>query len=179
MTIGEIPKNTSYPIVEETDFWYQINFLGRVGFVWKANTSLDEVYFSPTNNISIYKHMTGKETIGSLYKGQLFPLITDEFVNWYKVKVGNRFGYIKKSETVIHANKNVAPLNIETQNNPIIIKANSTLYVKENISGKQKTIGTINKNFIFPTLKELDNWFQLEFSGRIVYVWKENTTLLD
>ncbi|WP_319941517.1 N-acetylmuramoyl-L-alanine amidase [Metabacillus sediminilitoris] len=133
---------------------------------------VDYNYFSPTKNIPLYKHMTGSATIGTLYKSEEFPIITDEFVNWYKVKFGNTFRYIKKANT-----KGVSTIkNSHLSTNRVPSKtftAKTDLFVKENITGKQKTIGTINKNFIFPTLKELDNWFQIEFSGRIVYVWKK------
>ncbi|QGQ48179.1 L,D-transpeptidase family protein [Metabacillus sediminilitoris] len=179
MTIGKINKGISYPIVNESDYWYQIDFLGRVGYVWKANTSLDKSYFSPKKNMNIYKQMTGDSIIGTLYNDQVFPIIDDQFVNWYKVKIGNTFGYIKKGETEYLANVSVPSLNNGLPNSPKKVKAISDIYVKQNITGNQITFGKIMKGVEYPIIEETGNWYKIDFVGRIGYIWKSNTILLN
>ncbi|WP_066329361.1 MULTISPECIES: L,D-transpeptidase family protein [Metabacillus] len=178
ITIGKIQKGISYPIISESENWYQIDFSGRIGYVWKANTSLDEGYFSPKNNIDVYKHMTGNDTIGTLYKDEVYPIIDDQFVNWYKVKIGNTLGYIKKDETRYLTNVSVPSLNNGSTSSSIKVTAISDLYVKQNITGKQITFGKINKGVVYPILEETGNWYKIDFLGRIGFVWKFNASIL-
>lgn len=174
ITIGIIEKGLSYPIVNESDSWYGIDFLGRIGYVWKPNTILNKGYFAPTKQVVVYKHMTGSATIGTLYKGESYPINEDKFANWYEVKVGGQLGYVKKHNTRFLINQSIPSLNKGQQNSSIKIKAISDLYVKESMNGKQITFGKINKGQTLPIISETDFWYQIDFLGRIGYVWKPN-----
>gem|GEM_PF-822534 len=175
ITIGMIEKGMSYPIVQESDHWYRINFLGRIGYVWKPNTTLNKGYFAPTKNVVVYKHMTGNATIGTLYKGEAYPINEDKFINWYEVKVGDQLGYVKKQDTRFLINQSIPSLNNGQKNSSIKVKAISDLYVKDSITGKQITFGKVHKGQILPIISETDFWYQIDFLGRIGYVWKPNT----
>jgi len=168
-SIGIIRKGISYPIIGESENWYKVNIAGVEGFIDKyiADTSFFMVKVEST---PIYDN-SGKilEQVGTLLKGQVYPRVRD-YGSWHRIKFGNGFGYVRKSDTEIVNVSELGSLNrIKNNNNQSIVPLEEvTVYDKT--TGVLVPFATLRDKKEYPIIRIMNNWAEVDISGRIGYV---------
>jgi N-acetylmuramoyl-L-alanine amidase len=178
-----ILKGIQYPIIGDFGEWYQIDISGRIGYVYKPATTrpfnVSDRYFEVTDNqLPIYENHSGSlELVGYLYKGEVYPRDTD-YGDWHQLKFGNRYGYVWKAGTKPATASSVKNINVNLQNTTLSFNANVNLPVYDNSTGSLVPFATIHKDTQYPIISDYGDWYQIDISGRIGYVYKSATTRL-
>jgi N-acetylmuramoyl-L-alanine amidase len=170
-----------YPIISDIGDWYQVDVSGRIGYVYKPSTTRTFVpsdrFFQVTDdNIGIYDNSSGSLVqVGTLVKGQVYPRIADDG-DWHQVKYGNGFGYVYKGSTSPVDSANIKNLNpgLSNRNQYFIPKAQLSVY--DNSSGSLVPFASLKAGMKYPILNVDGDWYQIDVSGRIGYVYKPSTT---
>ncbi|MDQ0161904.1 S8 family serine peptidase [Aeribacillus alveayuensis] len=122
------------------------------------------------NNVSIYDNSTGALVkIGELSRGQSFSLLS-ETGNWLKIAFGDKLGYIWKYATVPTLN-----YNDYSGHSLHFFKGVTDLTVYDNSSGQLTPIGIISKGVEYSYVRDIGNWYEINFLGRKSYVYKPAT----
>ncbi|WP_191560042.1 SH3 domain-containing protein [Metabacillus idriensis] len=180
---GTIEKNKEYPIISESGNWYKINFLGRIGYIYKPATNVyfgtADRYFKVTEKtLTVYDNSSGKLVpVGGLDGGQIYPRVGD-MGNWHKIKVGDGFGFVWKNSTVPASSKSVKNINYSLINTDREIESNQYLSIYDNTSGNLVRFGQIGPNKHYPIINSIGNWYKIDFAGRIGYVYKPASKLV-
>ena len=126
-------------------------------------------------NTPVYENRTGSlELVGYLNQFQQFSLVKEINPNWFQAKYGNSNGYILKSaaNSVLYPNfKNV---NVKYKHPKEAIITLKDTPVFDNTSGKLVQFATIKENRRYPILYPAGNWYAVDVSGRIGFVYKAN-----
>jgi mannosyl-glycoprotein endo-beta-N-acetylglucosaminidase len=129
------------------------------------------------DNVGIYDNSSGSLVqVGTLVKGQVYPRVADDG-DWHQVKFGNGFGYIYKGSTspVDSANiKNINP-GLSNRNQYFIPKAQLSVF--DNSSGSLVPFASLNAGMKYPIISVDGDWYQIDVSGRIGYVYRPSTTM--
>ncbi|WHZ02377.1 N-acetylglucosaminidase [Neobacillus sp. YX16] len=147
-----------------------------------ASTTLfsgNEKYFK-TNSIDvpIYFNDNGKnKEVGHLVPNQEYVILSQDD-NWVKIKYGNTAAYVKKSLLLPSSGGSIANLS-NNINSSRFFQTNRPLSVYDNTSGTLVEFAIIEPGQIYPVIKQTSmNWFQVDFAGRIGYVYIPHLTYL-
>jgi len=122
------------------------------------------------NNVSIYDNSTGSLIkVGEVSKGQSFSLLS-EIGNWLKISFGNRVGYIWK-----YATEPILNFNEFTGKSVYFFECITDLTVYDNSSGQLIPIGKIGNGVEYSYVRDIGNWYEINFLGRKAYVYKHAT----
>jgi mannosyl-glycoprotein endo-beta-N-acetylglucosaminidase len=112
--------------------------------------------------------------VGNLKKGEVYPRVRD-YGNWHQIKFGSGYGYVWKGHTIPSDGTKIKNIN----NKPIVHEEFTPLVdlaVLDNSSGQLVPFGIINKGVSYPIVADYGkNWYAVDFSGRIGYVYKPAT----
>ncbi|WP_423799697.1 N-acetylmuramoyl-L-alanine amidase [Neobacillus sp. SAB-20_R2A] len=175
---ASLNANIQYPVLSDYGDWYQIDVGGRIGYVYKPATtrpffSSDQFFQVVENYVGIYDNSTGTLVrVGELTKGQVYPRVSD-YGDWHQIKFGNRFGYIWKGSTIPAAGNMINNLNTGSSNSKNSFFSMEKLTVYDNSTGSLVPFATINENVQYPIISDYGDWYQIDVSGRIGYVYKE------
>lgn len=177
-------KDIKYPYIGELGSdWYQIDVSGRIGYVYKPATkrefcSSDLFFRVLENNVSIYDNSTGSLVhVGYLKKGQVYKR-TRDYGDWHQIQFGDGYGYVWKASTEPADGKGVLNFSNNIKKSIRLFSAKEPLTVYDNTSGSLVPFATITKGTKYPYIGRLGNdWYQIEVSGRIGYVYKPATKL--
>ncbi|MCV9884759.1 S8 family peptidase [Metabacillus halosaccharovorans] len=116
--VGRVSENQVYPKIRDYGpNWYEIQFGNSVGYINKDHTvpgaiikpknlnnnrySDSKIHIKPKLNIAVYDNTSGSLVqYGAIYTGRSYPTISD-YGNWYRVKLADRIGYIRKKDVNI------------------------------------------------------------------------------
>ncbi|MEK0287835.1 N-acetylmuramoyl-L-alanine amidase [Caldifermentibacillus hisashii] len=179
---GTIFKGEKYPIIANLGDWIQIDFSGRIGYIYGPAVTVDfstnDKYFKVLEDIvTIYDNSSGSLVpVGYLTKGQVYPRVSD-FGDWHKIQLSNKYGYIWKDATAVVSNPYIANENRSSVKfGNILFKALQNLSVYDTSSGSLISFGEINMNQTYRAISEYgSDWLKIDFSGRIGYVYKPAT----
>lgn len=177
---GSIDPNVVYPVIKEMGDWYQVRLAGKVGYVYKPAatkvfTQNDKYIKVTTEFLSIYDNSSGKLVrVGSLEKGQVFPRISDAG-NWHKIAYKNGYGYVWKESTEPANANSLKNLNSGQKSTSKKIVSNQYLSVYDNTSGALVRFAQIIPKVEYPVISSVGNWYIVDVSGRIGYVYKPAT----
>jgi SH3-like domain-containing protein len=172
---AKIAEGVAYPIVKDAGNWYAIDVSGRIGYVHKSAVkrefSTNDRYFKvKIDNVVVYDNSSGKlMPVGLLLKGQEFIRVKD-FGNWHQIRYGKGYGYVWKEATEPSDGKTIKNYNAL----PITKKNFTTLdevTVYDNSTGALVPFAKISKGVTYPIVKEYGNWYAIDVSGRIGYVY--------
>jgi mannosyl-glycoprotein endo-beta-N-acetylglucosaminidase len=178
--MGNISSGVKYPVIGEVGNWLKVEFANRIGFIYEPATkkvfTADHKFFTVnTEFLSIYDNSTGKLVkVGALERGQQYP-ITAFSGNWIKIKFGSGYGFVWKDSTepvIAHSIKN---LNNGLKNNGRNVISDAYLSVYDNTSGALVKFGAIDPRVSYPVIDRSGNWYRIDFSGRIGYIYAPST----
>ena len=139
-------------------------------------TAKDRFFEVTEDKVSIYDNSTGSlQVVGYLNKGQEFPRVADYGADWHQIKYRNGYGYIWKPATKPSNGSTIHNLNPNLKASDISIKATDRLSVYDNSSGSLVPFAALHKNTVYPVLADYGDWYQIDVSGRIGYVYKPAT----
>ncbi|MEC1177600.1 polysaccharide deacetylase family protein [Metasolibacillus meyeri] len=111
-TIGFLKINQTYKVKSEEQNYWKIRFGNGVGYVAKNHTSTTsktektpKEYKSKNTiivneNTIVYEKASPKaKQMAIINKNQRYPIVSNHYFNWYKVRVGDKVGYIRKDHT--------------------------------------------------------------------------------
>ena len=173
-------KGIKYPIIDELGDWHKIDVAGRVGYIYAPATkrpfTIKDKYFQVTEgNVSIYQNDNGAlKHVGYLVKGQVYPRVSD-YGDWHKIKFGNGFAFIWKNATKPVSGKGLSNENKSTEVSGLHFVALEPLTVYDNSSGKLVPFASINNGTQYPIISENGDWYKIDISGRVGYVYVHAT----
>ena len=179
---GTIFKGEKYPIIANLGDWIQIDFSGRIGYIYgpavTVGFSPNDKYFKVLEDIvTIYDNSSGSLVpVGYLTKGQVYPRVSD-FGDWHQIKFGNRYGYVWKAATTVDNGNSIKNENRGLLNSDRSFTANQSLTVYDNTGGVLTPFGVINKGEKYAIISYLGDWIQIDFSGRIGYIYGPAVTV--
>ncbi|MRG85079.1 alginate lyase family protein [Salinibacillus xinjiangensis] len=165
---GELKGGTKYPVSFDYGNWWGIIYSDRVGFVQKNEVykefSQSDQSFITTRDTPLYINENGDLiTVATLYKGNTFHRVED-YGNWHKVRLGNRYAYIWKKAT---APKN-EPINIKASTGIVSTIKDTKLYNDKQGSGPVASIQAGQK---IPLIKKIDDqWSTTAVAGKTLYI---------
>lgn len=136
-----------------------------------------EKYFKATTaDVAVYVIENGGRVKASeLVSGQEY-IIFAHSGNWLKIRFGNGYGYIRKSEVVPSNGATIKNTNI--RNSKQFFTPNRKLAIYENMTDKSVQFAYIEQGRTYPIIKKVSaNWLQISFSGRIGYVYAPYVTM--
>jgi murein tripeptide amidase MpaA len=173
---GTIEKGIDYKILSDYGNWWRVVYSGRIGYVKKSEMKADflktDKYFKVTvDNLTVYDNSTGKLVkIGELRNGQVYERVSD-YGNWHRIQFGERYGYVKKSATVVGNRTSIK--NFQKSNNKIgVLTTKENVLVYDNTGTKLIPFATIMKGERHPVISDYGNWYEVNVSGRYGYVKK-------
>ncbi|MBO1511775.1 S8 family peptidase [Metabacillus bambusae] len=112
--VGRVYENQVYPRIRDYGpNWHEIQFGNGVAYVKKSYTTpslnhtpenLNTTYkdsskhVKPRLNIAVYDNSSGSLVqYGAIYSGVSYPIVSD-YGNWYRVRLAERIGYIRKKD---------------------------------------------------------------------------------
>lgn len=111
-TVGFLKINQTYKVNSEEQNYWKINFGNGNGYIEKTQTILTSQrqktpkdYKSKktiilNDNVIVYeKASSNAKQLAVINKNQRYPIVANHFFNWYKVRVGDKVGYIHKEHT--------------------------------------------------------------------------------
>ncbi|WP_456273215.1 hypothetical protein [Bacillus sp. AK031] len=145
----------------------------------EAKLTFEEAGFlkAATPTLSIYDNSSGSLVkVGDIVEGQSFRIV-ETIGNWHKIKFNKGYGFVWKGSTIPSTGEEIT--NTAPVNNPAIFEVLSdvNLSVYDNTSGSLVRMGNIAPGVKYPVIAEIGNWYKIEFSGRIGYVYKPATKL--
>ena len=181
--IGELQKGQIYKRISDYGNWHRIQVGNYYGYVWKDSTSLALVNsvagennrytnsnrnITVTNDAPVYDNSSGSLVqIGTLDKGVKVTIVQD-YGNWWRILLGDRVGYINKSNTRLEFIMHDEYFKVLNDNTPIY----------DNRSGRLVQIGELERGQVFPRVSDYGNWHRVQFGDYYGYVNKQNTTAL-
>ncbi|WP_243292796.1 N-acetylglucosaminidase [Bacillus sp. FJAT-47783] len=179
VSFGKMNKGLTYPLISIHGNWVKIDYAGRIGYVYEPAvqlnfTSSDKYFQVKEENVTVYDNSGGTlKPVGSLINKQFYPRLKD-YGNWHQIKYGNSVAYVWKGATqVVLQNPKINNENINKipdSNKTFITKKDVEVY--DNSTGKLISFGIIKENKKYPIIADYGNWLQVDFSGRIGYVYK-------
>lgn len=177
---AEIEKGKTYPVAGDYGKWYRIILANKVGYINKNDVKVSFTknmkYFKVNKeNLPIYDNRSGSlKKVGTLKKGQTYQRVSD-YGNWHRIRFGNIYGYVKKSETepsTASAYKNKTVRNYT--NGKLTTKKEVVVY--DNSGKSLIPFATIDKGKTYPVVRDYGNWYEINLSGRSGYVRKSEVT---
>lgn len=180
--VAMLEAGETYERVRDYGNWHQIRFDDYYGYVLKRKTTPGSGRMIParTNDqpINQRSYTVLEDTI--VYdnsKGYLDPFMTltpgtkaridRDYGNWWQVIVGERIGYIKKSQVQV---------DFKTTDKYFrVLDEDVTIY--DNRSGALKKVGTLAAGEEYRRVSDYGNWHQIQFNNYFGYVKEAETTL--
>ena len=185
-------KNVTFPILFKSGNWYAIDLDGRIGYVYytgvKANvpqTSTPsapvsgKIYIQAIIDAPIYDNRRGNlDEFATLKKGQALQVTKDYGTNWWQVKWGNTYGYIRKSSVNTIKTQTFKNVNSSYKTTTKhIVPTQNNVPVYDNTSGKLVQFASLKANHRYPIISTDGNWYLLDIGGRYGYVYKTGATV--
>lgn len=182
-TSGELVKfatinsNINYPIISEFGNWVKIDIGGRAGYVYKGLTRIpfkdsDRYFRVMEENVKFYDNSSGSLVeAGTLVYGQVYSRVAD-YGNWHKIQVGDRYGYVWENSTNPDSGVSVKNFASILNVSPKTLRTLDTAVVFDNSSGTLVPFASILPNVNMSYIGTLGNWYKVNVSGRIGYIYK-------
>ena len=174
----------SVDVIAESTLSTNLEMEEAVDVSSNETNTFEVAQFSPTDRffevmedrVSIYDNSTGTlQVVGFLNKGQEYPRVADYGADWHQIKYRNGYGYIWKPSTRPSNGSSIHNLNPNLRNIGTSFKATDRLSVYDNSSGSLVPFAALHKNTIYPVIGEYGDWYQIDVSGRIGFVYKPAT----
>ncbi|UTE77339.1 glucosaminidase domain-containing protein [Rossellomorea sp. KS-H15a] len=178
--MGNIAIDVKYPVIAEVGNWLKIDFAGRIGYIYKPATkkvfTSEHKYFTvSTEFLSVYDNSSGALVkVGALEHNQQYPIVALSG-HWIKIKFGNGYGFVWKDSTEPVSTPAINNLNKGLNNNGRPVASNVYLSVYDNTSGSLVKFGAIDPSVSYPVIDRVGNWYRIDFSGRIGFIYAPST----
>jgi mannosyl-glycoprotein endo-beta-N-acetylglucosaminidase len=178
--MGNISPGVKYPVLSEAGNWLRIDFTGRIGYIYKPETkqvfTSNHKYFKVTSEfLSVYDNSTGALVkVGALEGEQQYPIVAISG-SWIKIKFGSGFGFVWKDSTAPVSTPSIDNLNTSLKSSNRTIAADVYLAVYDNTSGSLVKFGAINPSVKYPIIDKMGNWYRVDLSGRVGFVYAPPT----
>ncbi|TXC90956.1 S8 family peptidase [Metabacillus litoralis] len=182
VNVGYLEKGQIYQIERHYTSWYQIRFGSYSAFVRKTNTL--PLSSHNLNNLTNTSNTTNREflalndsivldnTSGSLVpfgiiKSGTTYAISTNYTNWIGVNFGGRIGYVQKNDITIKFNSSDQFFTVSSDHVPIL----------SNRFDSNTKVGVLNKGEVYRRIKEIDQWHEIQYGNKSVYIQKDYTTV--
>lgn len=138
--------------------------------------STDKYFRVNVENVVVYDNSTGKLVpVGVLYEGQVYERIKD-LGNWHQIRFGNGYGYVYEPSTVPAEKSEVPNLN-NAPNGERTFVSSTAVNVFDNSTGSLVKFATIQPGVSYPIVGVAGNWYKVNVSGRLGYVYSGSVQL--
>ncbi|QQZ09997.1 serine hydrolase [Heyndrickxia vini] len=177
--IGQLKKNETFAVITNEGPWLAIQFGTSKGYIQKKSvTSYAKApitgFSKPSEIYQVKLLKTAPVLKTASSKGKVLATINKDIQlqatsmsnDYYKVTVGNRSAFIHQKNVSLQFTKAITYIQINKEGTPIYTTTSND---------KQK-IGTLKKGIIFPRIKEVGGYSELQLGTTKVYVLKSATT---
>ncbi|WP_163539691.1 SH3 domain-containing protein [Gracilibacillus sp. YIM 98692] len=171
---GYIEEGESINYVRTVGNWAIIDYGGRKGYVYEPATSRtfkdsDQYFEVLKDGLTIYDKSSGSlKRAGTLPKGAVLER-TRDLGNWHQLEFGDRNAYVWKADT----KPSSAPPN--RSDDPSYqrdkLTFSQTAIVQDNSSGSLKAFAKMDKGQVYPYIRRVGNWYEIDLGGRIGYIY--------
>ncbi|MEQ2528575.1 SH3 domain-containing protein [Bacillaceae bacterium CLA-AA-H227] len=175
---AKLNKGMKYPLISDMGDWLKIDVAGRIGYVYSPAVSIDflpsDKYFEvKEDKVPVYDNSGGTlKPVGYLIKGQVYPKVSD-YGDWHQIKFGNQYAYVWEASTEAAAGNAIHNENKGLINSNRIFKVLKNVEVIDTSSGSKIPFATLDAGVFYPIISDWGDWFQVDISGRIGYVYKD------
>jgi len=185
VVVGYLEYGEVYPRINNNNSqnWHEIKFGGFTGYVKVSSTvpsgsetltNINNKYtnssfrtIQPLKDVKVYDNSKGSLIpFATLKEGITYPILSD-YTNWYRIDVGGRVGYVRKTE-----------LKIEFLSSDRYFKVKEDkVSVYDNRSGSLVEVGYLENGEIFPRMNKNNsqNWHEIKFADYTGYVKVSST----
>ncbi|REJ26515.1 MAG: hypothetical protein C6W54_01315 [Bacillaceae bacterium] len=145
----------------------------------KMMSAVDANYFKVSEeNVPVYIDKNGKLIkVAILKKGEIYPRVGEKD-GIHVIKFGKTQGYVDQKSSTLLSIANLKNENKKFTNSLFTIKITNNAVVYDNSSGKLVRFGIIQKGIEYPVIRDVGDWWMVDFLGRIGYIHKDGTELL-
>jgi uncharacterized protein YbaR (Trm112 family) len=128
-------------------------------------------------SVAIYErapHSKGTKVKGYLMKGNAYINYVSFNTNWWRIPVGNSFGYVSKKEAKIEETGTPRPEQVSStfHGDAILTEEKNPIY--SSISTNSKKIGQFDAHIQIEVINQNKNWSKVNLGGLVGYVQKED-----
>lgn len=125
-----------------------------------------------SSSVPVYRDSNGKIKVGELKASQEYVIVS-QLDGWLKVKFGNTVGFVQKTAVVPGDGRSIKNLNKGEPNSSWTFKTYQSLSIYDNSSGSFVEFGKLDNDVEYPIIRQYSaNWLEIDFAGRIGYVYK-------
>ncbi|WP_449537828.1 SH3 domain-containing protein [Ferdinandcohnia sp. Marseille-Q9671] len=130
-------------------------------------------YIIAKTNIPVYRS-NSSVVIAELKAGEEYLRVRD-LGDWHEVKVGNEYGLVYKGGTVPGNGDTVTNLDKGSSSNGRYFFTTTEMVIYDTSVTPRKPFVTVREGVRFPILGEDQNWYKVDFGGRVGYINKWGT----
>lgn len=179
-------KGQVYPRTRDYGNWHEIQFGNSVVYVHKSQTEPTgaATLRNENNNrysqsgrsvqakqaVIVYDNTSGSLVpFATIMKGESYPIVGSYGPNWYRIVLADRVGYIRSNEVNLAFSRNDQYFRVMEDNVPIY----------DNSSGSLVQVGTLEKDQVYPRVRDYGNWHEITYGRGFAYVHKPMTQPAD
>ncbi|MFE7060656.1 M14 family zinc carboxypeptidase [Sutcliffiella sp. NPDC057660] len=162
--------------------WYAVNIGNRLGYIYKDGvrrsfSDHDKFFTAIQDNVSVYEQKDGKLVhVGTLTEGQEYQRVSN-YGDWHRIKIGNKNGYVWKEATVPSNGSQAKNYhNKQTTKTEILLTDVITIY--DNTNDSLTPFGVLQKGMHIGVISSYGDWYEVDFSGRIGYIYKSGAEIV-
>ena len=197
-----LKANYRYPVIADSGNFWKVDVGGRIGYVAKVRVEEDNgvpisvptkennsipisvptkevsaatvAYAVPLKDlVNVYENRTGKLVPMAVMRINQPLVIQAEFgTNWWRVKLGNGYGYVYKGDVFRSTTMTTQNVNLSYVNTNTTIMTKVDVDVFDNTSGSLVPMAILKANYRYPVIADSGNFWKVDVGGRIGYVAK-------
>lgn len=163
------PNTVNSMVTSETTEKLENNDQQSVKPEFKAE---DEFFKVDTSSLSVYvKKGDGLTKAGVLEKDQVYK--RESFSgNWHVIKIGEKSGYVWVDSTTPVQGFISDDKQSQNSNEKLTVIKSTNVFIKD--GGNLVKYATLTPEQQFTVLKDIGDWLEIEFAGKVAYVYQDN-----
>lgn len=128
-------------------------------------------------SVAIYEkalHSKGTKVKGYLVKGNAYINYVSFNTDWWRIPIGNSFGYVSKKEAKIEEIGASRPEQVSSNFHGDAILTEEKTPIYSSISTSSKKIGQFDAHIQIEVINQNENWSKVNLGGLVGYVQKED-----
>jgi mannosyl-glycoprotein endo-beta-N-acetylglucosaminidase len=182
---GVIEPGQTYPVIKQTSVnWFQVNFAGRIGYVYIPHlltlvNGTDKFFKAGADHLPVYLNDNGKNVFaGELINGQEYA-VSGKIEGFVRLNFGRVTAYVRDNGLQPSNGGSIKNLSSEVANSGRYVKAKANISLYDNTSGSLVEFATIGAGQTFEIIKETSTyWALVNFGGRVGYIYKPHVEYL-
>ncbi|UOQ50289.1 SH3 domain-containing protein [Gracilibacillus caseinilyticus] len=171
---GYIEQGKEFNYVSHTGNWIVIDYGGRKGYVYapatyRAFNDSDKYFEVLKDNLTVYDNSSGSlKAVGKLPEGAVLER-TGDYGNWHRIQYGDKYAFVWKFDTKPSSKPPKLAGNPSYNKDKLILSQSTPVY--DNSTGELIPFAYLPKDELYPYIRMVGNWYEIEYGGRIGYIY--------